>query len=75
MIGNSAKEQCDIDRLEFLKTIAKKRGISIDALLEESIRLKIMFNDGGGWEGAKERLKWAEDYLKRRSDHADKRRG
>lgn len=47
------------------KDEAARLGISEQELSRRKFRLKILWEEGGGLEGARARLNWAEDYLKR----------
>ena len=44
---------------------AKRAGISSDGLWKLKAELKIAWEAGGGWEGARARLKFAEDFLRK----------
>ena len=48
-----------------LECEVKMLGISIDELLARKRQAKLLWDSGGGIEGARARLKFAQDYLKK----------
>jgi len=61
-----SKEEVDrICRQQFHNEQAKRAGISPEELWKKKYTLKIAWENGGGIEGARDRLKFAENYLKK----------
>ena len=51
------------DYAKYHQETAARLGISEDELWRRKQRLKVAWRDGGGFEGARARLKFAEEYL------------
>ena len=64
-------ERCSVsinermDRERYNRKSAKALGMTQEEFAHYKARLRQNWEEGGGWEGARERLAFAEDYLNR----------
>ena len=65
-------ERIDIraERRRMHKLEAASIGITEEELHRRKARLKVLWEEGGGIDTARARLRWAEDYLNRHRDNS-----
>ena len=65
MIACSAQEQMEQDKAQYMLEKAGRLGISVQELASREIQLKMAWNAGGGFKGARARLRFAKSFLAR----------
>ena len=63
MIAHSAQEQMEQDKAQHMLEKAGRLGISVQELASRGIQLKLAWDAGGGFKGARARLRFAKSFL------------